>query len=278
MSEIWFYLAFKHWIASGIHRGQVEDKNVCLLALSASHVTFDLYIHCFLKLVFTFLVYMWCSLQQPPPPPLPSANYLWLDVHLQGFLRWYEISSAVEMPCLPRSSAHGEMGKRKLKSVAVGEKKGWRWQGNGSSLSRRLCRSTVLHWWVPEESLEQTDGVAPHASHKGRLSRNNTSAEMTCRRCNPGLPVCLTLLHRTSACRTFRIRQDNKQQLSFSRCETWNQCLICIVEMYNVQWEPGLLPPARPPLTGPDAGKEAWLLISTWCYFSNRMWTLQCKL
>lgn len=41
---------------------------------------------------------------------------------------------------------------------------------------------------------------------------------MTCRCCNPGLPVCLTLLH--CSCCTFHIRQDDKQWLSLSCCET----------------------------------------------------------
>lgn len=112
--------------------------------------------------------------------------------------------------CTPGLWASGES----VAAVEGGEKKGQRWQGNGSSLSRRLCWSTAHHWWVPEESLEQTDGVAPYISHERRLSRNNTSMEMTCRRCNPGLPVCLALLRRASACRTFHIRQYNKQRLS----------------------------------------------------------------
>lgn len=91
------------------------------------------------------------------------------------------------MPCYWRAQENG-------KSVAVrGEKKGRRWQGNRSSLSRRLCRSTASHWWVPAKSLEQTDGVAPYVSHKRRLSRNNACMEMTCRHCNPGLPVCLAV-------------------------------------------------------------------------------------
>lgn len=145
------------------------------------------------------------------------------------------------MPCLLKSCAHRKRANGSLRVWPSG-KKGYRWQGNRSSLSRRLCWSTARHWWVPEESLEQTDGVAPYVSHKRRLSRNNTSMKMTCRSCNPGLPVCLALLPSASACRTFHIRQDNKQWLSLNCCETlfdpYCQDTKC------VQREPSFLAPA----------------------------------
>lgn len=165
---------------------------------------------CKLTLTFEICFYSLCEL-----PYRHSSNYLWLD---RTFVDFKTILNLIchldalftEELCTPGLWASGES----VAAVEGGEKKGQRWQGNGSSLSRRLCWSTAHHWWVPEESLEQTDGVAPYISHERRVSRNNTSMEMTCRRCNPGLPVCLALLRRASACRTFHIRQYNKQRLS----------------------------------------------------------------
>lgn len=54
------------------------------------------------------------------------------------------------------------------------------------------------------------------------------STEMTCRCCNPGLPVCLALLH--CSCCTFHIRQDDKQWLSLSCCET----IWYVLSRYNM--------------------------------------------
>lgn len=137
-------------------------------------------------------------------------------------------------------------GKRANGSLRV-----WLSGKKGIALTRQrelIIWSSMLVHGMPlmgaRGELAQTDGVAPYLSHKRQLSRNNTSMEMTCRCCNPGLPACLALLRRASVCRTFHIRRDNKQWLSLNCCETVFD-LYC-QDTKCVQQEPSFLTP--PPL------------------------------
>ena len=195
------------------------------------------------------------------------------------------------MPCLLRGFA--PTGKRANGSLRVwpsGKKKGKCWQGNGSSLSCRLCLSTERHWWVPEHSLEQTNGVGPYVSPKRRSSRNNTSMEMTRRRCNPGLPV--RLAPSRSACGTFQIRQDNKQWLSLHCFEA---VFDRVVKIHNVcsgssiSLRPLMLTSFRQEVCRVDGGKTCCsgscnavrigsdLIISGWLIISTKHANICCS-
>lgn len=172
----------------------------------------------------------------------------------------------------------GETGKRELKSVAAGGKKGKRWQGNGSSLSRRLCLSTERHWWVSEDSLEQTNVVGLYVSHKRRSSSNNTSMEMTRRRCNPGLPVRLdpsrSRLH-VARFKSDKITNSGSASTAVRLCLIVLRYTMCALSLYRS-------PSSNPLLTsrvdrgktccsgscnavriGSDLIMSGWLIIST---------------
>lgn len=112
--------------------------------------------------------------------------------------------------------------------------------GGGMALTRQreliISSSMPVHgeplMGASEGVSELTDGVAPCLSpHKKetRLCRSHGRKEMTCRRSNPGLPVCLAVLRQ-------RVRQafrrDKKRRLSASTAA--RPCLIWIVWRQNV--------------------------------------------